>query len=340
MNVKAFYKDELALKLLSLSPSEISELLTFLFRKMHYRVAETTFRDGLLYLHLVQNKGQESAHYLATWTGGKKSLDLPFLQQFLQSSPLTAQEGIPFQQGILISPYEFSPEFEATAKQHNILPISGQTLSQLLLENELTYYFPTLLEALGKHLWKKLPYVVAPLFLLYALFMYETMKPHSNTAPPHADSPTTTTETGNGSNEVSLLSPAFSVPVDAQNEAYKRISTESVPAVESKKPKPIEARKSSNKLNAKPSEKPQPAHVAHKQEKHPKPSSKKGTPSAGRIIHHYTNVVDLEEKYYLMAKDLEKYHHKAKAKAYYQRYLRISPNGAHAAEAKQSLTRL
>lgn len=61
---------------------------------------------------------------------------------------------------------------------------------------------------------------------------------------------------------------------------------------------------------------------------------------ARRVVRHYHNVFDLEEKYYRIARDLEHRGLKSQAGKYYRRYLTIAPQGTHAEEARATLARM
>jgi len=362
-SVEGKSKENLTFKLLSLSQAEIEELLTFLFRKLHYGVIESTHEGDLLYFHLTAQEGRFLRHALACWTGGNRILAPDFLQSFLKTPPFT---GTTFQRGFFLSPYEFAADFKQEAEKNHITPISGQGLLELLEAQGLDYYFPSFLEAIGKRLRKRLPWIIAPLILVYGIFMYETVRTH--TEPVNLGEPTvvatespTPTESPvpapTENSEVSLLTPERVAQVEQPNVLYKRIEMPSGPIPKKTQAPSINELPETLPTETSPPpilqlppsvEKPSQRKPASKPTPSPRPASKpsaqpKQAPapaSAYKIINKYSHTVDLEEKYFRTAEALDKQHYNAKAKAYYQKYLQIAPDGDYADIARAALKRL
>lgn len=340
--------ENLTLKLLSLSQDEVEELFTFLFRKLHFRVEKAAREEDLLYLHLVSQTEENSHHALACWTGGKRILAIDFLQSFLKTPPFPLPPEITFEKGFFLSPYKFGADFKEEAEKNKISLLSGENLAELLVQNNLTYYFPSFLQAVGKLLWKKLPLIITPLLLLYGFFMIQTLRPHHESV---IHEPSNNSEPSSHQ-EVSLLTPSFAVNIEKPNELYKRIDLNEAPVSKPQPPRKSELPEhppSLIEVQPEPGPSPPPAPAKPVPLQHPKPNKLKSasphpTPSNSenpyRVINKYNKVVDLEQKYYLTARDLEKRHFNGKAKAYYQKYLRVAPEGDFAEEARAALKRL
>lgn len=345
-------------RILSLSPAEIGELLSFLFIKMQYRIGETAQEDNLLYLDLIQPSPAQAQHTLACWTGEKKSLDTAFLQGFLRDAPIKPSDGTSYVRGFILSPYEFSPDFQSAAGNFGITLFDGPRLADLLVQHEFTYYLPEVVEEAAPVSWKKLiPFLLIPVILIYAFFAYETFGKHEKN---HGNLPGLLgipqgQSAANGPS-VSLLTPSNAAPLQNYYETYKRadvqeklsiheIKPEKKPALQpapqpqptetaprpSPQPSPIESPKVKTQTRRPVTRKP--AHSSHKAH------SESNVHIRFVILHKYQDVVDLEEKYYLIARDLAKHGQRAEAKIYYKRYLKVAPGGGHAAEARDAISR-
>jgi len=363
-------KEHFALKLLSLSNLEIQELLTFLFRKLGYRIEDMLPEGDLLYLHLAKQEQEKIEHCLACWTGSKRILAADFVQSFLKNPPFSPADGVHFEKGFFLSPYAFGTGFKQEALKFQITLLSGDELSNLLIQQGLTYYFPSFLGALGKMVIKKLPWVVTPILVIYAFLMVQTLKsgplPSIVSVRPSPGSSTSPPPLSTGNARVSLLGPSFAVEIQKPDELYSRMDLAKEPL---KKPTQKETTHLKNpshtEIESPPPIVPTPPPVIQTpppQLRHPiqrptpkptllpppnlrptpprRPPQGGHTASAGSIINRYKNMVDLENKYYSIARELEKQHYKAKAKTYYQKYLKVAPDGDFAEQAREALKRL
>jgi len=329
-------KNEYALKLLALSDAEAQELLSFLFRKMQYRIGESVIRDGVLWMVLTQQSDAGIVYTLACWTGTKKALDLQFLQSFLKDPPFVLPEGQTFANGFLISPYEFSEDFQDTTKHLGITIFSGKALSELLIQHDLTYNFPTTLEVTGRMLRRYLPFIAIPLVLIYGLFTYLTLTNGSNPRPKPSPSETPSQVAGSipSSSLVSLVTSSNIVELDRPNEFYKRVElSETVSLVPERKLVPQRVVVSNPH-----------GHLASTPRVHSKNPTKttpnltgKTTPS--HLVRQYDTKVDLEEKYYGRASALQKHGYSAQAKHWARIYLKRFPEGEYAENAKKMLNK-
>lgn len=365
MGIAQTAKNDFTFKLLSLRRSEIEELLTFLLRKLGYRVEEARWEGDLFYFHIVKLEGDQIHHALACWTGGKRIMAPDFLQSFLKTPPLVPPIGTNFERGFFLSPYEFHAEFRTEAERNRITPINGDTLKDFLIEHRLTYYFPSFLEAIGRELVKFTPVIVPALILVFAIFAFLTLEPQHTSviqtqtpAPPPVAQP----EKPSGP-EVSLLNPSMTANVEEPLEIYKRIDIPKMtPAAKTASPSKRNELPENVKIETPPPALPIPhkpptrttvtkhhlgnATPSRVQSPPQRPMNPKRprTPSSGtsayQIISKYNRTVDLEEKYYSIARDLEKKHYNAKAKSYYLKYLQIAPDGDYADAARAALKRL
>lgn len=63
-------------------------------------------------------------------------------------------------------------------------------------------------------------------------------------------------------------------------------------------------------------------------------------PSKIAIINQYRQVIELDQKYYQVAVDSDRYGYKNQALIYYKKYLTVSPSGPHAGEVRLRLAEL